>query len=136
MHASMARVASTYRQVQVGSRTPLELVVMLYDGAIGAISQARDAMVARDLVAKRAAISKASAIVTHLQGSLAMDEGGEIALSLDGLYAYVMDQIVLANTSLVAAPLDDCLRVLLPLRDAWARLATEQAGTTGGAPGR
>ncbi|MCL4848071.1 MAG: flagellar export chaperone FliS [Acidobacteria bacterium] len=126
MHASMARAASAYQEVQVTSRSPVELVVMLYDGAISSIAQARAAMVARDLVTKRAAIDKAYAIVTHLQSTLSMDDGGEVAASLDSLYTYVVDQIVQANTSLAPAPLDDCLRVLRPLRDAWASLASQQ----------
>ncbi len=105
---------------------------MLYDGAIGAISQARDAIVARDFVTKRAAINKASAIITHLQSTLAMDEGGEVASSLDGLYTWVHEQIVAANTSLAPAPLEACLRVLHPLRDAWATLAAGQDASTAG----
>ena len=50
--------AQAYLQTQVQSRTPVELVVMLYDGAITFLGQARDAMTAGDLMAKRHALSR------------------------------------------------------------------------------
>jgi flagellin-specific chaperone FliS len=41
---SQTRGLASYRRTQVQSRTPLELVVMLYDGALTAISQAATAI--------------------------------------------------------------------------------------------
>ena len=78
MH-SAAMVADTYQKAQVQSRSPLELVVMLYDGADRYLSQARDAIERRDTAAKHEAISKALAVVAELQNNLNMDAGGEVA---------------------------------------------------------
>jgi flagellar protein FliS len=123
MSATWARAAATYQTVQVTSRSPLELVVMLYDGAIRALGQARDALARRDLVAKRAAMNRALDIVHHLQSSLDMDAGGEIAARLDALYSYVIERLLEANRRTDQGPVDEAVRLLSTLREAWAQIA-------------
>jgi len=54
-----SRAASSYLQTEVQSRTPLELVVMLYDGALRFLSNARSAIERNDIAARREAISRA-----------------------------------------------------------------------------
>jgi flagellar protein FliS len=106
----------------------LELVVLLYDGALTSLVQTRRALEQQDLVAKGAAMSKAMAIVSHLQGTLDMKEGGEIAEQLDRLYAYVMDRLIDANVRRDAAAVEDAIRVMDRLRSAWAQVAGQPAG--------
>jgi flagellar protein FliS len=117
--------AQAYLQTQVQSRTPVELVVMLYDGAIKFLGQARDAMAAGDLVAKRHALSRGLAIVQELQHMLNMEAGGEVAARLDGLYTYVLGRCYEANAQRDAAGMDEAIRLLTPLRDAWAAVANQ-----------
>lgn len=117
--------AQAYLQTQVQSRTPVELVVMLYDGAIKFLGQARDAMAAGDLVAKRHALSRGLAIIQELQNMLNMEAGGEIATRLDGLYTYVQGRCYEANAQRDTAGLDEAIKLLTPLRDAWADVATQ-----------
>jgi flagellar secretion chaperone FliS len=123
--AMYSRGAHAYLQTQVQSRTPVELVVMLYDGAITFLGQARDAMIARDLVAKRHALSRGLAIVQELQNMLNMEGGGAVAARLDGLYTYVLSRCVEANVQRDPAGLDEAIKLLTPLRDAWAELAAQ-----------
>lgn len=120
-----AKGAQAYLQTQVQSRTPVELVVMLYDGAIKFLGQARDAMRAGDLVAKRHALSRGLAIVQELQNMLNMDAGGAVAERLDGLYTYIAGRCYEANAQRDAGGLDEAIRLLTPLRDAWATLAAQ-----------
>jgi flagellar protein FliS len=123
----MARGAAAYQEVQVNSRSPLELVVMLYDGALSSLGQTREALVQRDLVTKRAAMSKALAIIGQLQSSLNMEEGREVAERLDSLYTYLTSRLVEANVNGDVAPIDEALRVMSTLRDGWAQIATAPA---------
>lgn len=118
-----ARGAQAYFQTHVQSRTPMEVVVMLYDGAVRYLSQARTAMVENDLVTKRDAMSHGMAIVTELQSMLNRDEGGEIARRLDGLYTYVHGCCLEANTQRKPEKLDEAVRLLATLRSAWAEVA-------------
>ena len=118
-----ARGAQTYFDTHVQSRTPMEIVVLLYDGAIRSLGQARTAMAANDLVAKRDALSRGLAIVTELQGMLNLAEGGDIAARLDGLYTYIHGCCLEANTQRDPARLDEAVRLLNTLRSAWAEIA-------------
>ncbi|WP_396623536.1 flagellar export chaperone FliS [Luteitalea sp.] len=122
--------AQAYLQTQVQSRTPVELVVMLYDGAIKFLGQARDAMAARDMKAKRDAMSRGLAIVQELQNMLNMEAGGEVAERLDALYTYILGRCYEANQQRDPAGLDEAIKLLTPLRDAWADVAQNpnQAG--------
>jgi flagellar protein FliS len=114
---------AAYRSTQVQSRTPLELVVMLYDGALRFIGTARDAVERRDIAARREALDRAMAIVSELQSTLNMDAGGELAARLDGLYDYVNDRLITAAMQNSVEPLDEARKVLDTLRDGWSTIA-------------
>jgi flagellar protein FliS len=125
MPAIPAHAAAAYRTVQVvSSASPLELVVMLYDGALASLGQARDALERRDLVTKGRAMSKALSIVGHLQGTLNMEDGREVAAELDRLYLYVTDRLLEANRKGATGPIDESIRLLSTLRDAWSQVAS------------
>jgi flagellar protein FliS len=119
-----ARAVAAYQEMQVASRSPLELVVMLYDGALDAIRHAAAAMRRGDAVAKKESMSKGLEILQHLQSTLNMEAGGAIAANLDQLYAWAAARVVEANVSCNADLLDEVVALLTPIRDAWATLAT------------
>lgn len=131
MSVTLARAASAYQQVQVTSRSPLELVVLLYDGALASLAQARTAMERRDLHAKARAMTKTMAIVHELQSTLNFENGRDVAVNLDRLYTFVTARLVDANIRLDPAPLDEAERVLVSLRDAWAQVATAPVSKAG-----
>jgi flagellar protein FliS len=127
MTPSLARGAEAYKQTLVQSRSPLELVVMLYDGALRFCEQAADAMDRRDMPAKAVALSRAFEILAELQNTLNVKEGGELARQLDALYAHMHDRLVDANVQRSSAPIRDVIALLTPLRDAWSQVATPAA---------
>lgn len=118
-----SRGAQAYYQTHVQSRSPLELVVMLYDGAIRFLTEAHDAMVAKDLAAKGRALSRGLAIINELQNNLNFEQGGELAERLDALYTYMLGRLVDANIKGDPAGIQECLRLLDNLRGAWAEIA-------------
>jgi flagellar protein FliS len=128
MTPTLARGAEAYYQTHVQSRSPLELVVMLYDGALRFLDQAAEAMDEGDMVTKATAMSRAFAILAELQNTLNVSEGGELARQLDALYGYMNDRLVDANTQRSSGPIRDVIRLLQPLRDAWSQAATPAAG--------
>jgi len=119
----MRTALNAYRQTEVQSRTPLELVVMLYDGALRFAVQARDAAVRRDLPARRDATSRLLAIIAELQNTLDLERGGEVAATLDGLYDYMSQRIFHATATNDAGALDEVRGLLETVRDAWVTLA-------------
>lgn len=120
-----------YRKTEVQSRTPLELVVMLYDGAIRFLGVARDAIGRGDIRGRAEATSRALAIISELQSTLDVDRGGEFALTLDDMYRYITQRVVQATVKNDAAPLDEARHLLETLRDGWHTIA---AGGAAGAP--
>lgn len=119
------RGLSHYKRTQVQSSSPLELVVMLYDGALASMHAARAAIERRDIAARRDALAKVLAIVNELQSTLNMAEGGEVAAALDDLYAYVNARLLQAASQNAVAPLDDAIGVFTGLREAWAAIAAQ-----------
>jgi flagellar protein FliS len=131
MSALVARGVNSYRQTEIQSRSPLELVVMLYDGALRFTADARDAMVRRDIRGRQQNLSRALAIVSELQSTLDMDTGGEVAEHLDKLYGFVRDRLMDASAKQDLQPLDEARRVLTTLREGWLAISRASAsGTT------
>jgi flagellar protein FliS len=120
------RGADAYRNLEAQSRTPLELVTMMYDGALRFANEARTAHAANDRAARGRAISRVLAIVGELQNTLNVREGGEVAIELDRLYAYVTVRLVDASAKNDGGGLEEVCRLLTTLREAWAGIA---AGT-------
>jgi flagellar protein FliS len=128
MSAGVAeRGLDTYRRTAVQSSSPVQLVVMLYDGALRFCGEARDAILRRDVAAKGKALSKAIAIVGELQGTLDLERGGDVAVSLHQLYSFLTDRLMAASFSQSVEPLDQAVRVLTNLRDGWAGVDEQAA---------
>jgi flagellar protein FliS len=111
----------------VNSRSPLELVVMLYEGLGRFVGEARTAVERGDLNGKRAAVSRALAILSELQSTLNLSEGGDLAQSLDGLYSYMNTRLLDGSMKNDVAPFDETVKLVGTLRDAWAEIAKPAA---------
>jgi flagellar protein FliS len=127
MSSTAFRAATVYRATQIESRSELELVVLLYDGLVRFLTEGRTAITRRDLHAKRAAIARGLAILGHLENTVDRKQGGELATQLLALYAYISKRVVDASTTLDADALDEALRLIAPLREAWVEIASTQA---------
>jgi flagellar protein FliS len=128
MSVYAARGANPYLQTQVQSRTPLELVVMLYDGAIRFLGEARDGARQGDVRKRANGTSRALAIVDELQNTLDMNAGGDIARSLDQLYTYVRGRLLDATIQKgTAAAIEEALRVMTTLREGWIEISSKKS---------
>ena len=122
--------ANAYRRVGletgVESASPHRLVAMLFDGLVESIAQARGAMQSAQVEAKGRAIGRAVRIVEEgLRGGLNATGGGALAADLGELYGYVTRRLTQANLHNDAAALDECQRLIEPLREAWAGIAPQ-----------
>lgn len=135
MFGSHAKRASAYSSVGVEtgvtSASPHKLIIMLYDGAILAISTANIAMQNKDIPAKGQAISKAIEIISNgLQVSLNHEVGGDLAARLDALYTYMVDRLLYANLHNNTAALNEVSGLLSNLREAWESIREQAELTT------
>jgi flagellar protein FliS len=123
------RGIDSYRRAAVESSSPVHLVVMLYDGALRFCAEARGAILRRDVAAKGKALSRVIGIVGELQGTLDLERGDEVATSLLRLYTFLTDRLMAASFSQSVEPLDEAVRVLTTLREGWAGVTVQTAGT-------
>ena len=80
------KAAQAYIQTKVGTTDQGQLLLLLYDGALRFLQQAREKMLAKDYAGKGVYISKALDIIGELSSSLNMEKGGELATNLNNLY--------------------------------------------------
>lgn len=111
-----------YKINDVSTANRVKLVVMLYDGAIRFLKEAKKRIETNDVPGRSNYLGKALRIVGELHGSLNLRDGGEIAQQLDRLYSFLNAQITMANATGSVTHIDDSLNVLETLRDGWSRV--------------
>jgi len=114
--------ANRYQEVDASTATPLHLVVMLYDAAICSLEEARGYMERKDISGRSRAINKCSAILSELQASLNLGEGGDIASSLNRLYDYMKITLLRAAAEQDPDLVVEVLGLLESLRTAWRQI--------------
>ena len=138
-----ANKLNAYRVNAVGSASPENLVVMLYDGAIRFLGAAIRAFAHEDPLdfnlTIHTNISKTQAIIRELNHALDLDNGGELGTSLSTLYIYFDDRLQEANINKDKEIIEEVLERITVLRDAWSESLTQQSAAAvsnavGGAP--
>jgi flagellar protein FliS len=117
--------AARYRQSQVETATPAQLLVMLYDGAIRFLTIAREKMATGEIEPRHTNLLKTQNILAELLSSLNLREGGEVAINLQRVYTYMLQQLVEANLQDNPKPIEEVLGMFCDLRDSWAVVAQE-----------
>jgi flagellar protein FliS len=114
-------------ETDILAASPHRLIAMLFEGAFSAMNQAASAIENGDIEQKTRALSRAVRIVDEGLGAGLNLEAGPLAHDLRELYAYTCRRLMQANLHNDLAAIDDCRRVLGPLRDAWAAIASSPA---------
>ncbi len=117
---------SQYRSMEVNAADPLELVILLYKGAIKEVRLAQKYLGSGDTGPRVSSINKTIAIIGELQASLDAKKGGQIARSLDRLYTYMIRRLTTANVQRSTEPLDDVARLLENLLSGWEGAQAKQ----------
>ena len=115
-----------YRATKVQTAGSVDLVVMLYQGAVRFIRLGVEALDRDDVTAAHENLVRAQDIVVELLGSLNREEGGQIASQLSGVYDYCFRRLVLANLKKDPAPAREVLGILRDLGTAWQQIAIQQ----------
>lgn len=121
----MSFAVAQYRQSNVETASPAQLVVKLYEGALRFMRQGQAAIRNGEVAKKGAALGRAHAIVAELQATLHAEHAPELCESLDRLYEFVLFKITESNRLSKADSLDPAIRVLDELRSAWAEVAKQ-----------
>ncbi len=122
-------LSSLYRQVGVQTgveaASPHQLVLMLFDGLLESLVRARGALEAGDIESKGQAITRAARIVDEGLKAALNPAAGEIATNLSNLYTYLSARLMHAHLRNETQPLEECRRLIEPVRDAWLAIGAQ-----------
>ena len=124
---SYSRQATRYRETEVLTATPGQLVVLLYDHLLVSLRRARVAMEAGDNDVKSDHLEKARNVLTELLVTLDREKGGEVAANLAALYSFLLGELVQVSVRGDLARLDRVSHMIGELRDAFAQLSASPA---------
>lgn len=117
-----------YKKTQVATVDRGRLIVLLYEGAISFLTKAKACLDESDIPGSNTLINRAQDILDELNASLNMDQGGDIAANLRRLYLFMGDQLVKAKVKGDMTCLDEVIRMLNTLNEAWRQaIATPEA---------
>lgn len=122
MTPSAAAQYGAYRQTQIQSASPVELVVMLYRGAIRFTKAGIDGVNRKDIQAAHTGFVRAQDIVDELSSTLDFERGSDIAVRLSTIYAFVKRLLIQANVRKETEPAEQAVRLLESLLSAWLQL--------------
>ncbi len=126
MTNSTYRALSAYSNVDlvsaVNSASPLQLIVLLYDGAISSLAMAKGQMQDMKFAEKGRLISKSIGIIEGLRSVLDFEKGGDVSKNLSDLYEYMKHRLTIANLKNDPEGPAEVIRLLNELRSAWATL--------------
>ena len=113
------KALENYNQMNINIDRPEKLILMLYEGALRFANFAKKAIKEGNIEDKVKYIIKTSNIFIELINSLDFEKGGDIAYYLNGLYGYQLQLLAKANLENEEKYIDDVIRVLKGLIEAW-----------------
>ena len=129
-YAAVTKQTSRYREAEVASASPGQLVLIIYDHVLVNLSRARLRVADVDGTLRSEALDRARAGVTELLVTLDRDKGGDIAGGLGALYLFWLSELSVLGVKPSADRLDAIIRMVTELREAFAeaiKLATPVA---------
>jgi len=117
---SLTNPYQTYQQNSVTTASPGELTLMLYNGCLKFIKQAREGMLAKHIEEKNTNLLKAQNIIRELMVTLNMDY--EISQQMFAMYDYILNRLIEANIQNSVAYLDEVEGLVTEFRDTWKQV--------------
>ncbi|HWQ56910.1 MAG TPA: flagellar export chaperone FliS [Bryobacteraceae bacterium] len=127
-----SNVNERYLEARVMSASPVELVRILYGAAQQSVREARRHLALGNTAERSREISRAVEILVELSGAVDREKGGELSGRLVELYDYMVRRLTEAHLRQEDTPLEEVLRLLATLSEAWSELA--DPGTTSSQP--
>ncbi len=120
-----------YKEQEILTARPEELTLMLYNGIIKFLNQAKIFIEQKNIEKIHNAIVRAQAIITELNATLNMDY--EVSSGLASLYDFMNRRLMEANINKDEKIVDEVLGIAQGMRDTWKEamdLAAKGQGAT------
>ncbi|MDD2357046.1 MAG: flagellar export chaperone FliS [Thiovulaceae bacterium] len=110
---------NTYTQNNFEIESPQKLIEMLYEGILRFNAQAKRAIRDEDIEKRTYWINRSNAVFIELLYILDVNNGGEVAKYLHGLYSHQLTLLVRANMQNKESYLDEVNNVVKGLLEGW-----------------
>lgn len=118
-------ISQQYETQKVMSASPMELILMLYDGGLRSLASALAAFDLEDEIERMNGthehLLRSQDFITELACSLDVERGGELAVQLNRLYEFMLHHLAKANSTKQRKPVEEVRKMLLELRDSWEK---------------
>jgi len=120
----MFQAANSYREVelrdQVNTGDPYQFAIVMVQGAITFLAQAKASLLENKIPVKAAKLSRVYDIILYVKTMLDFEGGGEIVKNIDGLLDFVLDRVVTANVNNEVKEIEDALKILTEVKECFA----------------
>lgn len=107
---------------------PHKLISLLMAGTLERVAQAKLSVEKGNEEEKYLLVEKIVAIINGLRASLNFEQGGDIAVNLDSLYAYMLERIYSAETKVEEkAVLNEVEKLMAEVKEGWDQAESAQA---------
>lgn len=131
------RQTAQYRSVNsyglVADASPTRLVQISFESILthlatarGCMERIRDNVPLSDVIAKGTALGKAIRLIGHLNDSLDMERGGEVAQNLRNLYLYMLERLTVANATNDPGIVSEVSDLLRKIKGSWDQVVATQ----------
>ena len=130
-HMAAPNPQREYLTQRVAAASPMDLIRMLYEGAVQAVTEALEALHSGDILRRGQSVTKAIEIITELRVSLRHEVHPAYCETLGGLYSYLQRQLIRAHAEKSEGLFQEAARLLQTLLDGWTG-AMENLNAGGG----
>lgn len=126
--------ANAYLRTRVLTAGPLELRMMLLEGAVKFAIQGRDGLARKDFEAMFTGLTQCRSIITELMTTIRDDVDPDLAGKVRSLYSFLFTEITTASMEKSVSRLDKVIELLEYERETWSLLMQRVASDRGATP--
>ena len=120
--AALSQYGKIKDDTQTMYASPHQLMLMLFDGAIEAISFTIGAIEQNNLAIRSKQSTRSITIINGMRECLDMKVGGELAANLYALYQYMTQELFRANFNNDADTIQNIQTMLKDIRGSWEKI--------------
>jgi flagellar protein FliS len=124
-NSKLAAYRSASVHGNVAAADPHRLVLMLMDGVMDRLANARGCIERGETARKAQLLHSCVMLLGELRASLNMSQGGELARNLSELYDYMVRQLLRANVESKVEYVKEVISLMGEVRGAWTAIAPQ-----------
>ncbi len=112
-----------YKKTEIMTADRVKIIILLYEGVIKFNSLAKNAIAAKKIEERNKYVGKSMAIINELLNALNKEAGGDVAVNLEKLYYYMLEQLIRANSKNDIEPLNIVNKLISEVKLGWVGIA-------------